>query len=69
MNTMNERNKTDLQECMKSYKASMNYKFILEEFIMLEYIKSAQNTGPVKKILHLPTFKLYAAKEEPVNNK
>ena len=62
INARNERNKSDLHENMKSYMATMSHKFMLDEFLMLEYIKSAQNTGPIKKILHLPTFQLYAAK-------
>lgn len=41
----------------------------LEEFVTVEIIKRSQNTGAVKKMLHVPTMKLYVIKEEPIANK
>ena len=36
--------------------------FKLEEFVTVEIIKRSQNTGAVKKMLHVPTMKLYIIK-------
>eukprot|EP01017_Pseudomicrothorax_dubius_P044396 TRINITY_DN7499_c0_g3_i1.p1 TRINITY_DN7499_c0_g3~~TRINITY_DN7499_c0_g3_i1.p1 ORF type:complete len:743 (+),score=107.15 TRINITY_DN7499_c0_g3_i1:42-2270(+) len=58
-----------------SNQSSGNIKFLinssikLEEMITLALIKSSRVTGAVKKMLHAPTLKLYAMKEEPVSSR
>jgi hypothetical protein len=39
----------------------------LEEMITLSIIKSSCASGTVRKVLHAPTFKIYATKEIPIN--
>lgn len=41
----------------------------LEEMITLSVLKGTRNTGPIKKMLHAPTLKLYAVKEIPLTNR
>ena len=35
----------------------------------MEIVKRSQNTGAVKKMLHVPTMKLYVIEEEPIATK
>jgi len=49
-------------------KGLLNSRLKLEEMITLGVLKSSNNSV-VKKMLHAPTLKVYAVKEEPINNK
>lgn len=41
----------------------------LEEMLTLSLLKNSRYSGAVKKMLHVPTLKLYAIKEEPVSTR
>lgn len=41
----------------------------ITDCIALRVIKSGNNTGTIKKMLHVPTLKLFSVKEEPLNTK
>jgi len=45
------------------------YPVKLEEMITLSILKGTGNTGSVKKMLHVPTLKLYTIKEIPLINR
>ncbi len=55
------------KRALKTYTSLPSFK--LEEFVSVETIKRSQNSGAVKKMLHVPTMKLYIVKEEPIGNK
>lgn len=52
----------------ESTKGLLNSRLKLEEMITLGVLKGSKNSV-VKKMLHAPTLKVYAVKEEPINNK
>jgi len=37
--------------------------------ITIGLIRGSNNTGAIKKMLHVPTLKLYAVKEQPIINR
>lgn len=41
----------------------------LEEMLTISILKSGRYSGSVKKMLHVPTLRLYAVKEEPVQTR
>jgi serine/threonine protein kinase len=43
--------------------------FKIEEFITLAIIKQARASGPVKKVLHVPSCKIFCVKEQPLTTK
>ncbi len=49
-------------------KTLINSRIKLEEMITLGVMKG-NHTGSVKKMLHAPTLKMFAVKEEPISNK
>jgi len=38
----------------------------LDEMISLAMIKTSSSTGPIKKMIHMKTFKIYCVKEVPI---
>ena len=40
----------------------------LEEMITIGIMKRSRNSGAMKKMLHVPTMRLFAVKEEPITN-
>lgn len=47
----------------------VNSPFKLEEMLTLSLLKSTRYSGSVKKMLHVPTLRLMAIKEEPVSTR
>lgn len=55
--------KRDRQDAPKTVMPS---KVKLEEMVSLAMIKGNSLSGPIKRMLHVPTFKIYCVKEVPI---
>ncbi len=54
---------------LQSFKSLITNKVKRYEMITVSLIKSMKRSGPVKKMLHVPTFKLYVVKEIPFSSR
>ena len=54
---------------LHSFKSLTSNKVKRDEMITVGVIKTTKKSGPVKKMLHVSTFKLYAVKEIPFSNR